>query len=170
MTTPSATFRDFSLRSIDGEPLPMSRFDGQVVLLVNVASQCGFTPQYKGLERLWRQYRDRGLVVLGCPCDQFGAQEPGDEAEIARFCSLTYDVTFPLSSKLDVNGDSADPLWEWVKGQEPGVLGTTSVKWNFTKFLIGRDGTVLARFAPTVTPDELEAPIVRALAHPPAVG
>ncbi|HCT56822.1 MAG TPA: glutathione peroxidase [Gemmatimonas aurantiaca] len=170
MTIPTPAFRDFALRSIDGEPLPMSRFDGQVVLLVNVASQCGFTPQYEGLERLWRRFGDRGLVILGCPCDQFGAQEPGDEAEIARFCSLTYDVTFPLSSKLDVNGDAADPLWQWVKAEEPGVLGTTSVKWNFTKFLIGRDGTVLERFAPTVTPDELVAPVEQALAAPPVAG
>jgi glutathione peroxidase len=170
MTTPSAAFRDFSLRSIDGEPLPMSRFAGQVVLLVNVASQCGFTPQYEGLERLWRTFRDRGLVVIGCPCDQFGAQEPGNEAEIAQFCSLNYDVTFPLTAKLEVNGDHADPLWQWMKAEEPGVLGTTAVKWNFTKFLIGRDGAVLERFAPTVTPDELVKPVEQALSAPPVVG
>ena len=167
MTTPDQRLRDFTLRAIDGAPLPMSRFDGSVVLLVNVASQCGFTPQYEGLERLWRTYRDRGLVVVGCPCNQFGSQEPADEGEIARFCSLTYDVTFPLSAKLEVNGPEADPLWKWAKTQEPGLLGTTAIKWNFTKFLIGRDGTVLERFAPTVTPDALAERVEQALQDGP---
>lgn len=164
------TLRDFSLTRIDGQPWPLAQFDGQVVLLVNVASQCGFTPQYAGLEQLWRRYRDRGLVIIGCPCDQFGGQEPGGEAEIAAFCSRTYDVNFPLSAKLEVNGDGGDPLWQWVKREEPGILGTTAIKWNFTKFLIGRDGNVIERFAPTVTPDELVGPIERALSNPPVVG
>ncbi|WP_337172800.1 glutathione peroxidase [Gemmatimonas aurantiaca] len=164
------TLHDFSLTGIDGQPWPLAQFDGQVVLLVNVASQCGFTPQYAGLEQLWRRYRDRGLVIIGCPCDQFGGQEPGDETEIAAFCSRTYDVTFPLSAKLEVNGDGGDPLWQWAKREEPGILGTTAIKWNFTKFLIGRDGNVIERFAPTVTPDELVGPIERALSNPPVVG
>lgn len=158
-----STISDFSLRTIDGADLPLSSMAGRVVLVVNVASQCGFTPQYTGLEALWRTYQNRGLTVIGCPCDQFGHQEPGDEAEIAAFCSLRYDVTFPLSSKLDVNGEHAHPLWQWLSGAEPGVLGTTAIKWNFTKFLVGRDGQVLARYGPTATPDSLVADIETAL-------
>lgn len=157
------TLQDFSLDRIDGRVWPLADLAGQVVLIVNVASECGFTPQYAGLEELWRRYRDRGLVVIGCPCNQFGGQEPGAESEIVEYCSRTYDVTFPMTSKLDVNGDRADPLWQWLKQEKPGLLGTTAVKWNFTKFLVGRDGRVLERFASTVTPEELEGSIERAL-------
>jgi glutathione peroxidase len=157
------TLQDFQLASIDGSPLSLQQYAGKVVLLVNVASQCGFTSQYTGLEKLWRSYRDRGFVIVGCPCDQFGHQEPGDEAEIARFCSLTYDVTFPMSAKLEVNGGDAHPLWKWMQTEKPGLLGTTGIKWNFTKFLIGRDGQVAKRFAPNDTPESLVGAIERAL-------
>lgn len=157
---------DFQLTAIDGSPMSLAQFAGKVVLVVNVASQCGFTPQYKGLEKLWRTHRDAGLVIVGCPCDQFGHQEPGDEADIAQFCSLTYDVTFPLSAKLEVNGPGAHPLWQWMQTEKPGLLGTTGIKWNFTKFLIGRDGAVAKRFAPNDTPEGIEAAIVRALGTP----
>ena len=154
---------DFSLVSLDGAPLPLSAYQDRVVLVVNVASMCGFTPQYAGLEQLWRSFKARGLTVIGCPCDQFGHQEPGTEAEIGAFCSSRYDVTFPMSAKLEVNGDGADPLWRWMREAEPGVLGTTAVKWNFTKFLIGRDGQVIARYAPTTTPESIAKDIETAL-------
>jgi len=154
---------DFSAVDIDGNLQPLSQYAGKVLLVVNVASQCGFTPQYTGLERLWRDYRDRGLVVLGFPCDQFGHQEPGDEAEIRNFCSLEYDVDFPLFAKLDVNGDDAHPLWRWLKQQKSGVLGIDAIKWNFSKFLVGRNGQVLARYAPVDTPASLAADIEAAL-------
>jgi glutathione peroxidase len=159
----TGSLTDFTLTRLDGTPLPLADLSGRVILVVNVASQCGFTPQYRGLEQLWRTYRERGLTIVGCPCDQFGHQEPGDEAEIAQFCSTRYEVTFPLSAKLEVNGDGAHPLWQWLRASAPGLLGTDGVKWNFTKFLIGRDGRVLERFAPTVTPEALVAPIERAL-------
>lgn len=158
-----SSFTDFDLVSLDGASMPMSQHAGKVVLMVNVASMCGMTPQYAGLETLWRTYRERGLVVVGCPCDQFGHQEPGTEAEIAAFCSSRYDVSFPMSSKLDVNGDRAHPLWQWMREAEPGVLGTTAVKWNFTKFLVGRDGQVIARYAPTTAPTAIAADIEKAL-------
>lgn len=158
-----ANFTDFELVALDGAPMPLSQFAGRVVLVVNVASMCGFTPQYTGLEQLWRTYEARGLTVIGCPCDQFGHQEPGTEAEIGAFCSSRYDVTFPLSSKLEVNGEAAHPLWTWLKEAEPGVLGTTAVKWNFTKFLVGRDGEVLARYAPNATPESMAKDIEAAL-------
>jgi glutathione peroxidase len=154
---------DFDLVALDGSPMPLTQYKGRVVLMVNVASMCGFTPQYTGLEQLWRTYKARGLTIIGCPCDQFGHQEPGTEAEIGAFCSSKYDVTFPLSAKLEVNGDAAHPLWAWLKQAEPGVLGTTSVKWNFTKFLVGRDGTVIGRYAPTATPESLIKDIETAL-------
>jgi glutathione peroxidase len=157
------TLADFTMTALDGTPLPLADWAGKVVLVVNVASQCGFTPQYAGLEQLWRSYKDRGLVVLGCPCDQFGHQEPGDSAEIARFCSLTYDVTFPLSAKLEVNGDDAHPMWQWMRTEQRGILGTSAVKWNFTKFLIGRDGAVLERYAPNDAPASLTGAIEAAL-------
>lgn len=159
-------FTDFDLTALDGAPLPLGQFSGHVVLLVNVASHCGYTPQYAGLEALWRRYRDRGFTIVGCPCDQFGGQEPGTAQEIASFCGLTYDVTFPLSAKLEVNGPTAHPLWRWVQRERPGLLGTASIKWNFTKFLIGRDGHVARRYAPTVEPDALEGAIVRRLDAP----
>lgn len=158
------TLSDFSLVALDGTPMPLAPLAGRVVLFVNVASMCGFTPQYAGLEALWRSYGDRGLTIVGCPCDQFGHQEPGNADEIATFCSTKYDVTFPLSSKLEVNGDHADPLWQWMREAEPGVLGTTAVKWNFTKFLVGRNGQVIARYAPTATPESMAKDIEAALA------
>jgi len=155
---------DFSATDIDGQPRPLADYAGKVLLVVNVASKCGFTPQYEGLEQLWRTYRDRGLVVLGFPCDQFGHQEPGDEAEIRNFCALTYDVDFPLFSKIDVNGSNAHPLWKWLKEEKGGLLGIGAIKWNFTKFLVGRDGRVIKRYAPTEEPKSLARDIEAALA------
>jgi glutathione peroxidase len=157
-------FTDFELVALDGAAMPLSAYKGRVVLVVNVASMCGFTPQYAGLEQLWRSYKGRGLIIIGCPCDQFGHQEPGSEAEIGAFCTSTYDVSFPMSAKLEVNGEQAHPLWQWMRESEPGVLGTTAVKWNFTKFLIGRDGQVKARYAPTTSPEALVNDIEAALA------
>lgn len=146
---------DFTVKAADDSPVDMSTFAGRVLLIVNTASKCGFTPQYEGLEALHRRYEGRGLTVLGFPCNQFGAQEPGDAAEIANFCSLTYDVSFPVMAKIDVNGDDADPLFQWLKAQAPGVLGTKAIKWNFTKFLVDRDGKVVDRYAPTTKPEDL---------------
>ena len=154
----------FSAVDIDGATHPLAQYAGKVLLIVNVASQCGFTPQYTGLEALWRRYRDRGLVVLGFPCDQFGHQEPGNEAEIRNFCSLNYDVDFPLFAKIDVNGADAHPLWRWLKEEKSGLLGIDAIKWNFSKFLVGRDGEVIARYAPATTPASLAADIEAALA------
>ena len=154
---------DFEAAALDGAPQPLSDYRGKVLLIVNVASKCGFTPQYEGLEKLWRDYGDKGLVVLGFPCDQFGHQEPGDADEIRNFCSLTYDVTFPMFAKVEVNGAGAHPLWQWLKQQKGGLLGIGAIKWNFTKFLVGRDGRVLARYAPTDKPESLAADIGKAL-------
>ena len=136
-----------------------------MILAVNTASKCGFTPQYEGLEALWRRYQDKGLVVLGFPCNQFANQEPGDAAEIASFCSLTYDVTFPVLARIEVNGPGADPLYTWMTDSSRGLLGTRAVKWNFTKFLIGRDGAVIRRYGPGVKPEALQADIEEALAE-----
>ena len=158
------TVSDFTAIDIDGKEQTLSQYAGKVLLVVNVASQCGFTPQYTGLEKLWRDYRDRGLVILGFPCDQFGHQEPGDEAEILNFCSVNYDVDFPLFAKIDVNGTEAHPLWRWLKSKKSGILGTEAIKWNFTKFLVGRDGSVLKRYAPADTPESIAADIEAALA------
>jgi glutathione peroxidase len=164
MTTPSArTLADFHATTLDGKDQELGSYLGDVVLVVNVASQCGFTPQYEGLQRLYDTYGDRGFVVLGFPCDQFGHQEPGTEAEIAGFCQKNYGVTFPMFAKIDVNGDDAHPLYAWLKEEKRGLLGG-AVKWNFTKFLIGRDGTVLARFAPQKEPADLAEDIEKALA------
>ncbi len=163
MSTPK-TLSDFTILSAQGDPISLSTLVGGVTLVVNVASQCGLTPQYAGLEELWRRYRDEGLTVLGCPCNQFGGQEPGTEASIVQFCSTNFDVTFPLTSKLHVNGDDADALWQWMKDEKPGLLGSTSIKWNFTKFLIGRDGRVLERFDPTTVPRDMVPAIESALA------
>ncbi|ANY23631.1 MULTISPECIES: glutathione peroxidase [Gordonia] len=149
---------DFTATGIDGTPVELSDFQGSPLLIVNTASQCGFTPQYRGLEALHRDYADKGLRVLGFPCDQFGHQEPGDEEEIKNFCSLTYDVTFPMFAKVDVNGPEAHPLFAWLRDQKSGVLGGR-IKWNFTKFLIGRDGSVVARYAPTTKPEKLAGSI-----------
>jgi glutathione peroxidase len=149
------TVHDFSATSLSGEEVPLRRFDGKVLLIVNTASKCGFTPQYAGLEKLHKAYGARGFAVLGFPCNQFGGQEPGDAAEIASFCSLTYDVTFPMFAKLDVNGGNAHPLFKFLKSAKPGTLGFEAIKWNFTKFLIGRDGTVVERYSPMTKPEEL---------------
>ena len=154
---------DFQARQIDGTEVPLSRYKGQVLLIVNTASKCGFTPQYEGLERLHRAHAAEGFAVLGFPSDQFGNQEPGDEADIASFCRLTYDVTFPLFAKVDVNGPQTHPVFEYLKRAEPGVLGTTAIKWNFTKFLVGRDGRVIERFAPTTAPGRMRGAIEEAL-------
>jgi glutathione peroxidase len=153
---------DFSARDIDGRERALAELKGRVLLIVNVASQCGFTPQYRGLEALWRKRRDEGLSVLGFPCDQFGHQEPGNEAEIKQFCSLTYEVTFPLFAKIEVNGQGAHPLYRWLKKEQAGVLGTEAIKWNFTKFLIDRAGRVTGRFGSRTTPDAM-APRIEAL-------
>jgi glutathione peroxidase len=160
------TIYDFSVRDIDGQERSLSEFKGQVLLVVNVASKCGFTPQYAGLENLYRAQKAKGFTVLGFPCDQFGHQEPGTEGEIKNFCSTHYDITFPLFAKILVNGENADPLYQWLKSQKRGILGTEGIKWNFTKFLVGRDGQVIKRFAPTDAPDSLTADIDAATAVP----
>ena len=144
---------------LDGSERSLTEFRGQVLLIVNVASRCGFTPQYAGLEALYRRYQPRGFAVLGFPCNQFGAQEPGNAAEIGAFCSSNYDVTFPLFAKIEVNGAAAHPLYQRLKSARPGLLGTEAIKWNFTKFLVDRAGNVVARYAPQDTPDALAADI-----------
>jgi glutathione peroxidase len=158
-----STLYDFTVDDIQGKSVSLDRYRGNVLLVVNTASKCGFTPQYKGLEALYRKYRDRGLEVLGFPCNQFGSQEPGSEQEIAAFCETNYDVTFPMFAKVDVNGDAAAPLYRFLKHEKPGLLGTEAIKWNFTKFLVGRDGNVVARYAPNDTPESIEPEVARAL-------
>jgi glutathione peroxidase len=155
---------DFSARDIDGTEHSLAEYRGKTLLIVNVASKCGFTPQYTGLEALWRADRDKGLVVLGFPCDQFGHQEPGDEAEIRHFCSTSYDVSFPLFAKVEVNGDGAHPLYKWLKSEGKGILGSESIKWNFTKFLVDADGQVVKRYAPTDTPEKISKDLKNQLA------
>ena len=150
---------DYSAKTLDGQDVSLADYRGQVLLIVNTASKCGFTPQYEGLEALYKAYKDRGFTVLAFPCNQFGAQEPGNAEEIANFCSLTYDVTFPVMSKIDVNGADAHPLYRFLKKEQKGLLGTEAIKWNFTKFLIGKDGQVVARFAPTVKPEDLKVAV-----------
>jgi len=157
------TIYDFSARTIDGDEQPLASYKGKTMLIVNVASKCGFTPQYKGLEELYEKFRDRGLVVLGFPCDQFGHQEPGDEEEIKNFCSLNYDVKFPLFAKIDVNGANAHPLYRFLKHEAKGLLGSEGIKWNFTKFLVDKDGKVVRRYAPTDTPQGMEKDVAAAL-------
>lgn len=159
-----ATAYDFEAVGLDGATQSLAQWHGKVLLIVNVASKCGFTPQYAGLEQLWRNHGEQGLVVLGFPCDQFGHQEPGDADEIRDFCSLTYDVSFPMFAKVEVNGAGAHPLWKWLKSQKSGLLGIDAIKWNFSKFLVGRDGRVIARFAPTDKPESLAGDIKTALA------
>lgn len=154
---------DFKVKTADGGEVALADYRGKVLLIVNTASKCGFTPQYEGLEALHRDYGARGFEVLAFPCNQFGAQEPGDAAEIANFCSLTYDVTFPVFAKIDVNGDQADPLFERLKSDAPGVLGSKAIKWNFTKFLVNRDGKVVDRFAPTTKPEDIRKHIEKLL-------
>jgi glutathione peroxidase len=157
------TLYDFTVDDIAGQPIRLDRYKGKVLLVVNTASKCGFTPQYKGLEALYRKYKDQGLEVLGFPCNQFGSQEPGNEQEIATFCETNYDVTFPLFRKIDVNGDGAAPVYRYLKSEKPGLLGTEAIKWNFTKFLVDRNGNVVARFAPNDTPESIERDVARAL-------
>jgi glutathione peroxidase len=154
---------DFDVKDIGGEPQSMRDYSGRVLLVVNTASKCGFTPQYKGLEALHRKYEAKGLSVLGFPCDQFGHQEPGDEAEIRDFCSLNYDVSFPLFAKVEVNGKDAHPLFQHLKKEARGILGSEAIKWNFTKFLIDRDGRVVRRYAPTDTPESIERDVAALL-------
>ncbi|HWP19499.1 MAG TPA: glutathione peroxidase [Burkholderiaceae bacterium] len=156
---------DFQAQDLAGRPVSLGDYRGRVLLIVNTASRCGFTPQYEGLERLWQTYAARGLVVLGFPCNQFGHQEPGTEEEIASFCEANYGVSFPMMGKIEVNGGGAHPLYQWLTREAPGVLGTRAVKWNFTKFLVGRDGRVIRRYAPTDRPEALAADIERALAE-----
>ena len=149
------TFHDFSTKTLQGKDLPFSSLAGKVVLVVNTASKCGFTPQYKGLQALYDKYRDQGLEIVGFPCNQFGAQEPGNADDINQFCEINYGVNFPLSEKVDVNGANAHPVYKFLTKEAKGVLGTEAIKWNFTKFLVGKDGKVLKRYAPTTSPADL---------------
>ena len=164
VTAQSTSIYDFAALSIEGKPAHLSTQRGKVLLIVNTASACGFTPQFAGLETLWRDFRDRGLVVVGFPCNQFGAQDAGSNAEIASFCELNYGVSFPMMSKVDVNGTYAHPLWQWLTSEAPGLLGSRAIKWNFTKFLIGSDGQVIKRYAPNDAPEAMRADIEAALA------
>ena len=154
---------EYSANALSGEAVSMQQFRGKVLLIVNTASKCGFTPQYKGLEALYQKFRDRGLVILGFPCNQFGRQEPGDSEQIGEFCERNFGVSFPLFEKVDVNGDDAHPLFGYLKQEAPGVLGSKGIKWNFTKFLVASDGRVVKRFAPKDTPESLEADIEKLL-------
>ncbi|HSC99593.1 MAG TPA: glutathione peroxidase [Casimicrobiaceae bacterium] len=158
-----ATIYDFTVDDIEGRPVKLDRYKDKVLLVVNTASKCGFTPQYKGLEALYRKYKDQGLEVLGFPCNQFGSQEPGNEQEIATFCETNYDITFPMFRKVDVNGEGAAPVYRYLKSAKPGLLGTEAIKWNFTKFLVDRSGNVVARFAPNDTPESIERDVAKAL-------
>ncbi|NVM76122.1 glutathione peroxidase [Duganella sp. SG902] len=160
-----STVFDFSADGLSGQPVNLSRYKGKVLLIVNTASKCGFTPQYKGLEAVYQQFKERGVEVLGFPCNQFGAQEPGQADEIGAFCEKNYGVTFPLFAKIDVNGAGAHPLFQKLKRDAPGILGTERIKWNFTKFLIRKDGTVYDRYAPSTKPEELIADIEKLLAE-----
>jgi glutathione peroxidase len=162
--SPSSVY-DFEALDIQGQRVPLANFRGRVLLIVNTASRCGFTPQFEGLESLWKRYGDQGLTVLGFPCNQFGHQDPGANDEIASFCQLNYGVSFPMMGKIEVNGTQAHPLYRWLKEERPGFLGTEGIKWNFTKFLIGRDGRVRSRYAPTDKPEKLSADIEKALAE-----
>ena len=156
---------DFEAQDISGKPVDLSQYKGKVLLIVNTASQCGFTPQYKGLEKVYEQFKDKGAVVLGFPCNQFGGQEPEGEAEIGAFCEKNFGVTFPLFSKVDVNGGEAHPLFQHLKKSAPGLLGTEAIKWNFTKFLVKKDGTVYKRYAPSTSPEDLVDDIEKLLAE-----
>ena len=158
------TVYDFSAKTIDGKPRKLADYKGKVLLVVNTASKCGFTPQYKGLEELYKKYKDKGFAVLGFPSNQFGQQEPGPESEIAEFCEMNYGVTFPMFAKIDVNGDDAHPLFKYLTTTKKGLLGSEGIKWNFTKFLVGKDGNVVERYAPTTKPEDLEKDVERALA------
>lgn len=164
MHTDSKTVNDFEARQIDGQNIALSEFRGKVMLIVNTASQCGFTPQFGGLEELHKTYGGKGLAVLGFPCNQFGAQDPGTDSDIASFCQVNYGVSFPMMSKIDVNGPTAHPLYQWLSAEAPGLLGSKSIKWNFTKFLVGKDGKVIKRYAPLDKPADLAKDIESALA------
>jgi glutathione peroxidase len=159
-----ASVYDFTANTLDGREVSLADYRGKVLLIVNTASKCGFTPQYEGLEALYKSLGDKGLAVLGFPCNQFGAQEPGDATEIANFCSLTYDVSFPMFAKIDVNGPTAHPLYQYLKSAKKGLLGSEGIKWNFTKFLIGKKGEVVGRYAPTEKPEAMEGTIKKLLA------
>jgi glutathione peroxidase len=161
---PATSIYDFEALSIAGKPAHLSTQRGKVILIVNTASACGFTPQFGGLEKLWEGYRDKGLVVVGFPSNEFGAQDPGSNTEIESFCQVNYGVSFPMMGKVQVNGAQAHPLWQWLKSQAPGLLGSEAIKWNFTKFLVGRDGRVIKRYAPNDTPESLRQDIEKALA------
>ena len=163
---PTKTIADFDAIDIQGKKVALSGYRGQVMLIVNTASSCGFTPQFAGLEQLWQSHQKQGLVVLGFPSNEFGAQDPGSNDQIASFCQMNYGVSFPMMAKVRVNGQEAHPLWQWLTTEAPGLLGSKSVKWNFTKFLVGRDGQVLRRYAPTDTPQSITADIEKALAAP----
>ena len=158
------TVYDFKAQGIDGKEVKLSKFKGKVLLIVNTASACGFTPQFAGLEDLHKEYGPRGLQVIGFPCNQFGSQDPGSNDEIAQFCQLNYGVSFPMMAKIDVNGSAADPLYRWLTSEAPGLLGSTAIKWNFTKFLVGKDGQVIKRYAPLDKPASLKGDIEAALA------
>ena len=160
----AATVYDFDARDISGRDIPLSRFKGQVLLVVNTASKCGFTPQFGGLEELHKTYAGKGLAVLGFPCNQFGSQDPGADSEIESFCQVNYGVSFPMMGKIDVNGPEAHPLYKWLSAEAPGLLGSKSIKWNFTKFLVGKDGKVIRRYAPTDKPADLAKDVEAALA------
>jgi glutathione peroxidase len=159
-----ASVYDFDAVSIDGKPAQLATQRGKVLLIVNTASACGFTPQFAGLEKLWESYRDKGLVVVGFPSNEFGGQDPGSDSEIASFCQVNYGVSFPMMSKVQVNGAEAHPLWKWLSCEAPGILGTKGIKWNFTKFLVGRDGQVIKRYAPNDSPESITKDIEAALA------
>lgn len=159
----STSFHTFSVKNASGESVSLKNFEGQVVLVVNVASKCGFTPQYKGLQELYDKFKDQGFNIVGFPCNQFGSQEPGSNQEIQQFCELNYGVSFPVMAKVDVNGATADPVYKWLKESAPGLLGTEMIKWNFTKFLIGKDGQVIKRYGPQEEPKSLMEDIENAL-------
>ena len=158
------TVYDFDAQTIDGRTVPLRQYEGKVLLIVNTASACGFTPQFAGLEELHQRYGDQGLVVLGFPCNQFAGQDPGSNDEIASFCQLNYGVSFPMMAKIDVNGANASPLYQWLTAEAPGLLGSKAIKWNFTKFLVGKDGQVIRRYAPQYAPKKLVGDIEAALA------
>jgi glutathione peroxidase len=155
---------DFSAQTIQGQPVALKQFQGQVMLIVNTASECGFTPQFKGLQALHERYGPQGLAIVGFPSNEFGGQDPGSNDEIASFCEMNYGVSFPMMAKVEVNGSNAHPLWQWLKGEKPGFLGTEAIKWNFTKFLVGKDGQVIKRYAPQDEPEKLAKDIEAALA------
>jgi glutathione peroxidase len=161
---PPSSLHDFEALSIAGEPVALSRYAGRLVLVVNTASACGFTPQFEGLQALWEQFGDQGLTVIGFPSNEFGSQDPAPNAQIAEFCATRFSVTFPMMAKIEVNGTRAHPLYKWLKGERPGILGTEAIKWNFTKFLVGRDGQVIRRYAPQDTPSKIKRDIEPLLA------